>query len=173
MGILGYSISEFCRRAAARQSYLGNCAGLVLLRKGIVTTQTNKEIVQAIFSELAQGNSRPLVEAMADDFCWTVSGSNRWAGTYTGKQAVLNDLLGQLRARIEGRIKTVPHRFIAEGDFVVVEARGDNTTKDGRPYNNAYCFVIRLAEGKLREITEYMDTELVTSVLGGHAAGAV
>ncbi|HLY92564.1 MAG TPA: nuclear transport factor 2 family protein [Candidatus Angelobacter sp.] len=135
-----------------------------------MSAQDNKQIVQAIFAELAQGNSRPLVEAMADDFSWTVSGSNRWAGTYTGKQAVLNDLLGQLRARIEGRIKTIPHRFIAEGDFVVVEARGSNTTKDGRPYNNAYCFVIELAGGKLRAITEYMDTELVTSVLGNSAA---
>jgi ketosteroid isomerase-like protein len=137
-----------------------------------MTAAENKQIVQTIFAELAQGNSRPLVEAMADDFCWNVSGSNRWAGTYQGKQKVLSELLGPLRERIEGRIKTIGHRFIAEGDFVVVEARGNNVTKDGRPYNNAYCFVIRLGDGKLREMTEYMDTELVTSVLGGQAAGA-
>jgi ketosteroid isomerase-like protein len=130
----------------------------------------NKQIVQKIFAELAQGNSRPLVESMAEDFCWTVTGSNRWAGTYKGKEAVLNDLLGQLRVRIEGRIKTIAHRFIAEDDYVVVEARGNNITKEGRPYNNAYCFIIRLADGRLREITEYMDTELVSSVLGNSAA---
>lgn len=135
-----------------------------------MTALENKQIVQAIFTELGQGNSRPLVEAMAEDFSWTVSGSNRWSGTYKGKHVVLNDLLGQLRSRIEGRIKTIAHRFIAEGDFVVVEARGSNTTKDGRPYNNAYCFVIELSNGKLRAITEYMDTELVTSVLGVSAA---
>lgn len=130
----------------------------------------NKQIVQDIFAELALGNSRPLVESMADDFCWTVTGSNRWSGMYKGKQAVLEGLLAQLRSRIEGRVKTVGHRFIAEGDYVVVEARGDNTTKSGKPYNNAYCFVIRLADGKLKEITEYMDTELVTTVLGDNAA---
>lgn len=130
----------------------------------------NKQIVQKIFAELAEGNSRPLVESMAEDSCWTVTGNNRWSGTYKGKEAVLNDLLGQLRSRIEGRIKTIAHRFIAEDDYVVVEARGNNTTKDGRPYNNSYCFVIRLADGKLQEITEYMDTELVTSILGNSAA---
>ena len=129
----------------------------------------NKQLVQNIFAEMAQGNSRPLVESMADDFCWTVTGSNRWAGTYQGKQNVLNGLLAELRSRIDGRVKTIGHRFIAEGDFVVVEARGNNTTKTGKPYNNAYCFVIRLAEGKLQEITEYMDTELVSSVLGERA----
>lgn len=133
-------------------------------------TAGNKQLIQDIFAELALGNSRPLVESMADDFCWTVTGSNQWSGMYKGKQAVLEGLLAQLRSRIEGRIKTIGHRFIAEGDFVVVEARGDNKTKAGKPYNNSYCFVIRLADGKLKEITEYMDTELVTAVLGDTAA---
>lgn len=131
-----------------------------------MNTAENKQLIQNIFGEMAQGNSRPLVEAMADDFCWTVTGNNRWSGTYQGKQAVLGQLLAVLRARIDGRVKTIAHRFIAEGDFVVVEARGNNVTKEGRPYNNAYCFVIRLEDGKLKEITEYMDTELVTAVLG-------
>ena len=132
-------------------------------------TANNKQLVQNIFAEMAQGNSRPLVESMAEDFCWTVTGSNRWAGRYQGKQNVLNGILAELRSRIDGRVKTIAHRFIAEGDFVVVEARGNNTTKTGVPYNTSYCFVIRLAEGKLQEITEYMDTELVSSVLGERA----
>jgi len=131
-----------------------------------MSASENKQLMQHIFAELAQGNSRPLVESMADDFQWTVAGSSRWSGAFKGKDAVLNQLLGPLRAQIDGRIKTVPLRFIAEDDFVVIEARGNNTTKAGKPYNNHYCFVARIADGKLREITEYMDTELVSSVLG-------
>lgn len=131
-----------------------------------MSASENKQLMQHIFAELAQGNSRPLVESMADDFQWTVAGSSRWSGTFRGKDAVLNQLLAPLRAQIDGRIKTVPLRFIAEDDFVVIEARGNNTTKAGKPYNNQYCFVARLGDSKLREITEYMDTELVSSVLG-------
>jgi len=131
-----------------------------------MSASENKQLMQHIFAELAQGNSRPLVESMADDFQWTVAGSSRWSGAFKGKDAVLNQLLGPLRAQIDGRIKTVPLRFIAEDDFVVIEARGNNNTKAGKPYNNHYCFVARLGDGKLREITEYMDTELVSSVLG-------
>jgi ketosteroid isomerase-like protein len=130
----------------------------------------NKQFIQNIFTELAQGNSRPLVEAMADDFRWTVTGSTKWSRTYEGKQAVLNELLAPLRSMIADRIRTVPQRVFADGDHVIVEARGNNTTKTGKPYNNAYCFVIRLAEGKIREITEYLDTELVTAVLDDPAA---
>jgi uncharacterized protein len=135
-----------------------------------MSSSENKQLMQHIFGELAQGNSRPLVESMADDFQWTVAGNNRWSGTFKGRDAVLNQLLAPLRAQIDGRIKTVPLRFIAEDDFVVIEARGNNTTKSGTPYNNHYCFVARVSGGKLREITEYMDTELVTSVLGDPAA---
>jgi len=127
----------------------------------------NKQLLQRIFDELDQGNSRPLVEAMADGFTWTVAGTTRWSRRYEGKEAVLNELFAALRARIDGRIRNTAHRFIAEGDHVVVEARGHNRTRDGKAYDNAYCFVFRVADGRLQEVTEYMDTLLVSSVLGG------
>jgi ketosteroid isomerase-like protein len=92
-------------------------------------------------------------------------GSNKWARTYQGKAAVVGELFAALRAKMD-RITTVAHRFIADGDHVAVEARGANTTRDGRPYCNNYCFVFRVADGKLAELTEYMDSELVTAVLG-------
>ena len=136
-----------------------------------MTAVENKQLLQNIFAELAQGNSRPLVESMADDCRWTVTGSTtKWSRSYNGKETVLKELLAPLRSMIADRIRTTAHHFIAEGDHVVVEARGNNVTKAGLPYNNAYCFVFRLADGKLREITEYMDTALVTSVLGDPAA---
>jgi ketosteroid isomerase-like protein len=126
----------------------------------------NKQLLQIIFAGMAQGDSHLLVESMADDFRWILRGSNRWARTYEGKEAVLTELFGALRTRIAGRITLVPHRFIAEDDCVVVEARGANLTRSGTPYNNSYCLVFRLAGGKLAEVTEYMDTELVTAALG-------
>ena len=125
----------------------------------------NKQLLQDIFAATARGDSRPLVEAMADGFRWIIAGNGQWSRAYD-KQAVLTELFPALRARIEGRIKMIPQRFIADGDYVVVEARGDNTAKTGAPYNNSYCFVFRVAGGKLAEVTEYMDTELVTATLG-------
>jgi ketosteroid isomerase-like protein len=130
-----------------------------------MSSTENKQLVEAIFAELAQGNSRPLVEAMTEDFRWTVTGTTQWSKTYAGKQAVVNELFGTLRPRIAGRIKTIADRLIAEDDYVVVEAHGYNTTIAGHPYNNRYCFVFRLSGGKLLEVTEYLDTELVTRTL--------
>src|SRR5215510_11381178 len=126
----------------------------------------NKQLIQNIFSELAKGNGKPFVEAMADDFCWTVTGSTKWSRTYRGKEAVLSELLRPLNFQFADQYTNTAHRFIAEDDFVVVECRGRVTTKAGTPYNNTYCFVCRLAGGKLRELTEYLDTELVAAALG-------
>jgi ketosteroid isomerase-like protein len=126
----------------------------------------NKQLIHQIFDELSKGNSELFVASMADDFRWTVTGATKWSKTYEGKQSVLAELFGPLRARINGRIKTTAHRLIAEGDYVVVEARGSNITKSGLPYNNNYCFVFRLSANQLKEVTEYLDTELVTAALG-------
>jgi len=56
-----------------------------------------------------------------------------------------------------------------EDAFVVVEARGKATTTAGTPYDNEYCFIYRIEDGRIKEVTEYLDTELVTSALGSLA----
>lgn len=131
-----------------------------------MSTAQNKQLLEQIFAGLAENNARPFVASMADDFRWTVAGNTRWSRTYAGKQAVLGELFPVLNSKMAGPIRTIPDRIIAEGDYVVVEAHGDNTTKSGKPYNNRYCFVFRVGDGKLKEVTEYMDTELVTATLG-------
>ncbi len=39
----------------------------------------------------------------------------------------------------------------------------------GAPYKNTYCYVCRLAGGKVRELTEYWDTVLAAAVLDAPA----
>jgi uncharacterized protein len=131
----------------------------------------NKKLMQYLCSELAKGNGKPLVDCMADDFSWTIIGSTPWSGTYRGKQAVLNDLLGPLFSQFADRYTNTPAHFIAEGDYVVVESRGRVTTKTGKPYNNTYCWVCRLTDGRLRSLTEYMDTQLLSEVLAAPDRG--
>ena len=125
----------------------------------------NKQLVQRIFAELAKGNSKPFVESWADDFCWTVIGTTKWSRTYRGKETVLKELMEPLFSQFADRYTNSAHRFIAEDDYVVVECRGRVTTKAGKPYNNTYCYVIRLDGGKLRELTDYLDTALVEAAL--------
>lgn len=126
----------------------------------------NKQLMQDIFSDLSKGNSKLFVEHLADGVRWTVTGTTKWSKTYEGKAAVFAGILEPLRSRFAGPYKATAERFVAEGEYVVVEAHGCATTKTGQPYNNGYCFVYRIADGKIQEITEYLDTALVTAALG-------
>jgi uncharacterized protein len=78
---------------------------------------------------------------------------------------VMSELMRPLFAQFADRYTNTAVRMIAEDDYVVVECRGRVTTKTGKAYNNQYCYVIRFADGKMRELTEYFDTELVTAAL--------
>ena len=70
-----------------------------------------------------------------------------------------------LFAQFADRYTSVAHRIIADDRHVVVECSGKVTTKSGKPYNNSYCRVCRIEDGRLRELTEYLDTELVATAL--------
>ncbi|HYD59795.1 MAG TPA: nuclear transport factor 2 family protein [Noviherbaspirillum sp.] len=126
----------------------------------------NKQLMRNIFSELAKGNGKPFSDAMAEDFCWTVTGSTAWSRAYRGKQVVLDELIRPLFANFADRYVNAARRIVAEDDIVVVECNGRVTTKTGNPYNNTYCYVCRLEGGKLKELTEYCDTALIDSALG-------
>jgi len=129
----------------------------------------NKQLMQKVFAELAKGNGKPFVDSMADDFRWTITGTTPWSKTYDGKQAVLKDLMQPLFSQFANRYTNTAQRFIAEDDYVVVECCGRVTTKAGKPYNNTYCYVCRIFGGKIRELTEYLDTQLVATALADPA----
>jgi ketosteroid isomerase-like protein len=125
----------------------------------------NAQLVTRIFDEVAKGNGAPFWEAASDDMVWRAIGTGSWAGVYRGKQAIIDDLFRPLN-RVLATRATIPTRIIDGGEFVVVQARGKNTTRDGQAYDNDYCFVIRFQDGKMVEYEEYMDTELAERVLG-------
>jgi ketosteroid isomerase-like protein len=125
----------------------------------------NKRIIEHVYAELARGNSRPFVDALAHDVRWSMIGSTAWSGVYEGKETVLKTLLAPLRAQFAGQYTARAERLIAEGDLVVAEVRGRVGTTRGRRYDNTYCFIFRLVEGKISEMTEYLDTALVDAEL--------
>lgn len=130
-----------------------------------IPAATNKEALREAFDALAMGDGRPFMDLWADDCSWTIIGNTAWSGTYRGKEAVRKELMEPLFANFKTRYTNKATRFIAEDDHVVVECRGNVITKSGQPYDNTYCYVCRMADGKLKELTEYLDTELVTRVL--------
>jgi ketosteroid isomerase-like protein len=129
------------------------------------TTSTSKQFLTAVFAETARGNGRLFVEALAEDVEWRIIGTTSWSKTFVGKPTVLKELLGPLNRQFAGGNTIIAHRVLGEGDYVVVEARGRNRTKAGKSYENEYCWVIMMRDGKMARIIEYADTALMESAL--------
>jgi ketosteroid isomerase-like protein len=130
-----------------------------------MSSTENKRILQAAFAALETGDGTLFGDCMADDFTWTIIGTTPWSRTYSGKSVVQRELFRPLFAQFAGRYTNRAIRFIAEDDYVVVEYRGNVTTKSGHAYNNSYCYICRFSNGKMVELTEYLDTALVEKAL--------
>jgi uncharacterized protein len=68
-------------------------------------------------------------------------------------------------AQLDGSYRIEPDIILADGDRVVVQARGHGTTKRGDAYDQTYCFILRLADGRITEVIEHCDTALAERVL--------
>ena len=130
-----------------------------------MTAAENKQLMASVFADMAAGNGQPFMDLLAEDVCWTVIGTSPWSGTYEGKQVITAELMRPLFRQFADEYRARATRIVAEDDVVVVEARGEVMTKAGRPYNQTYCYVFRMAGGQVREMTEYLDTDLVNQVL--------
>jgi ketosteroid isomerase-like protein len=127
------------------------------------TTENNKAFVRDFFDALNAGDAQRILDAYAEDGCVETMGNTLISGiSYTDDiapavAAIYDVFPSGLRFTITG--------MTAEGDRVAVEAFSEGEHVSGQTYNNQYHFLFEMADGKLKRLREYMDTELVTDVL--------
>lgn len=131
-----------------------------------MSAAANKTLIEQVCADAANRAGTTFIDSVTEDVRWIITGQYSWSHSFNGRAAVLNGLMGHLRSLLQQRARTLAHNVIAEGDFVVVEAKGDNLTKSGVRYDNDYCLIFRLRDGKITEVKEYCDSALVETVLG-------
>ncbi len=124
----------------------------------------NKKLIQDVFDAWASGDGMAFFNTLAEDVRWTVIGTSPVSRTYTSRQAFVDGAAKPLTAKLAGPIQPTVVNIIAEGDNVVLQWEGKATTKAGKPYNNSYCWVMRIDNGKVKEGMAYIVTELVTEL---------
>lgn len=129
-------------------------------------TERNRALLTAAFAGLEHGDPSQFMPLFAPDISWRVMGTSAWSKEAHGLANVERDLVGPLFARFAGPYLNIPELILADGDRVVVLAKGHAETHEGATYANDYCFVFTLREGKITEVREYMDTKLADAVLG-------
>lgn len=134
-----------------------------------MTNKEIKEFVRHIYDEVSKGNHQVFLDAVTDDFTFTLIGTTRFSGTYRGIPEMQEKSIGPVMSILKTQPRLVVDKVFADGDYVVVIDHGEGgVTKEGKDYNNTYCNVIRMHNGKIAEVTEYCDTALVNTVLHKH-----
>lgn len=129
-----------------------------------LTKEQNKDIVRRAIAAISQGDLDGFMADAAEDVTLSVMGAI--FPPIHGKQRVMKGLRNALGARLQGgTIVMTIENLIAEGDFVAEQSKGTARTNDGKDYNNTYCRVWRIRDGKIHAMQEYLDTELVRACL--------
>lgn len=131
-----------------------------------MTVAENKQTIRAFYAAANRGDTAGFMRYIADDVTWRNMGSTKFSGVFAGKNTLVEKLLTPLFGQLKAGISCTIDNIVAEDEYVVVQLRGRAETKDGRPYNNSYCHIFKLRDGMIVDVSEYMDTELVTSVFG-------
>ena len=116
----------------------------------------NKEIVGRYFKAQESGDLHQGLAVLAEDATWTVPGDWEMSGTFTKAQmAKMMDGLNQFEG---GGLSFKHHSMTAEEDRVAVFTEVSGKLRDGRVYNNTIFFLFTVADGKIRGVTEVVDS---------------
>ena len=127
-------------------------------------TEKNKTITKEFFEALSNGSNKYLDFYTDESIIWT-AGNNAIGGTRTKKEVegFAQNILSAFPTGITFNIKNMT----AEDERVAVEIDGEAMHASGATYNNQYHFLLRIKDGKILELKEYMDTQLAAKILLG------
>ncbi len=119
----------------------------------------NKKVIRDYFDALGKGDFPTALGYFAEDITWWVLPSSPLAGTYDGKNAVL-DLFGKGTGLYDASVPLQPEvvGLVAEGDKVACELIISGRTAKGQDYKNHYHFLFEVKGGKITGAKEYVDT---------------
>lgn len=125
----------------------------------------NKEIIQGLYQSFASGDVASVTAAFADDISWTEADGFPLAGTYTGPQAVVDNVFMRLGEFSDNWAVEVD-RYVAEGDTVVADGKYRWNHKDtGEPCEVRMAHVWSLADGKVTAFLQHVDSATVRDLI--------
>jgi ketosteroid isomerase-like protein len=133
----------------------------------MTTAEQNEQIVRNFFKVLSTGELENIRKTLHADASWTpMVKSVPGAGVHAPRDVIVDEFLAPVRGLFEdGDPKTTIDNIFAKGNVVCVESRGRGKLRNGKIYENQYCWVIEVKDGLVWKIREYMDSHYVMSVI--------
>ena len=132
-----------------------------------MSIESNKALVKTTWTAFAKGDLKTAFDNMAEEVSWLVPGTTPGvSGLKKGKQAIRDFMAGVGQVFPEG-LQTEIRKIYGDGDTVIVELTNKAKVSNGKFYENDYCFVFEVENGKVRRIREYADTQKAKEILFG------
>jgi uncharacterized protein len=130
-----------------------------------MTAEEKKALVTRTWDAFGKGDIKSAFANMSDNVSWLVPGNLPGvSGLKRGKEEILKFMSGVGDTFPEG-LQSEIRKVHCDGDTVVVELTNRGKVRNGKQYENEYCFVFELEEGKIRRIREYVDTQKAREIL--------
>ena len=134
-----------------------------------MSTEETRQVIDDFYAALKKGNRPRLLELLAPDVEWLPPAAAPVA-PMKGAEAIADALGGDIVRStfdLSRPFGLEIRRMIADGDFAVVQQRLTATAKaTGADYDNQYCWVYEVHDGRITLMEEYADT-----IVAGRAMG--
>jgi len=126
-------------------------------------SEHNKSVALKFMEAMGTNNPQMAAACLAPDAAAIAKGFGKFAGTRQAQTMV--GMIEEFKKIVPAGLRFTILSVTAEGDRVVIEAEGNAVTSAGTPYCNQYCFVMTLADGKIKRVNEYFCNILANDVL--------
>ncbi|MCC6435208.1 MAG: nuclear transport factor 2 family protein [Acidimicrobiales bacterium] len=134
-----------------------------------MSTETTRALIDDYYAALAKGDRARLLELLAPDAVW-IPPASAPIGTTEGAEAIAEALGATIVKQmfdLKKPFKLEIRRIVVDGDVAVVQQRLTATAKaTGLDYDNQYCWVYEVRDGRIAHIEEYADTLVAARIMG-------
>jgi ketosteroid isomerase-like protein len=123
----------------------------------------NKEVALKFIQSISTNDAAGIESCLAPGATTVSKGFSKITGVRTAQEMV--GMIGALKALLPNGLGLSIQSVTASDDRVVIEAEGDTRTSAGTPYCNQYCFVITMADSKVKQVNEYFCGVLANEVI--------
>lgn len=119
-----------------------------------------RTVLSDYLDALVAGDVVRIAGQFAADATWWIHGSLPVAGVKRGRAAIMDFLIGAGGLFEPGTQQFSFGEITAQGDRVVLEWNVTGVAAaTGRPYDNDYCGVFVIRDGRIVAVREYLDTK--------------
>lgn len=132
-------------------------------------TEQTRTVVEHYYAALAKGDREGVRALLTDDCVW-VPPPGAPIEPITGGDALTKEMTGTLVKRmfdLSQPFKLEVRKLVADGDTAVVQQRLTATAREtGAAYDNQYCWVYTVTDGRISHMEEYADTLIASKAFG-------